>query len=308
MREYLDAILEAHGLGRAGHVTRPADGCNNPIYVIDDRYVVRFDGLFSADETDPEITTRFAGEAWVYETLRKFDLPVPDVLALDDRRTVAPMPYMVMTYVPGRAAIESTALTARQRQAVARDVGQFLARMHNAMSFDQFGKWHQLQDGTHMAAWAEWPTSFLERYVDWSEELGGAASPDLVRDMRALVNAARPAFEQVTRGVIAHRDGHPGNMLQVDGRLSGVVDFEWWMAADPACDFAVDDQWEQFGAGCVDALYEGYTSIRPLTPGHAEKSRVYHLLRDFDDIVTRFAAGDRAASQAAARDLRTKLG
>lgn len=308
MREVLDRIFKAHGLGRVGHVTRPVDGRNNLIYIVDNRLVVRFDGLTSADTTDPELTTRFAGEAWVYRALAGHGLPTPNVLVIDDSREIAPMPYIVMSFLAGRAAIDSPELTARQLQTLAFDVGQFLARMHNVMSFDRFGKWHQLHDGSHWATWARWPAAFFDHYAQWSDELGGAASPDLVRDLRALVDDARPAFEQVTQGVIAHRDGHPGNVLQVGGRLTGVVDFEWWMAADPACDFAVDDQWAALGDGCVGAMYDGYTSIRPLTAGHAAKTRVYNLLRDFDDVVTSYAAGDHAASRAAARKLRAKLG
>lgn len=308
MRDVVDAILAAHGLERANRVSQPANGRNNPIYVIDGRYVIRFDGLSDGDKADPEVTTRFAGEAWVYERLRQRGLPVPEVLALETGRSNAPMPYMLMTCLRGRSAFESRNLTLPERRTIAREVGQFLARMHAETTFGRFGKWHQLYDGSHYVTWAEWPVAFFERYANWSDELGGAADLALVRDMQALVDAARPAFEQVTQGVIAHRDCHPGNVLQADGRLTGVIDFEWWMAADPACDFAVDDQWEQFGAGCVEALYDGYTSLRPLTPGHAEKSRVYNLLRDFDDVVTYFAAGNLEASQAAVRKLRAKLG
>ncbi|NOG48802.1 MAG: phosphotransferase [Chloroflexi bacterium] len=114
MREVLDRIFKAHGLGRAGHVTRPVDGRNNPIYIVDNRLVVRFDGLTSADTTDPELTTRFAGEAWVYRALAGHGLPTPNVLVIDDSREIAPMPYIVMSFLADARRLTARSSTARQ--------------------------------------------------------------------------------------------------------------------------------------------------------------------------------------------------
>lgn len=289
MEKFIGAILAANGYNGAKTILRPSGGINNPIYIVDNALVIRFDGLTGSDE--PEITTRFAAEQWVYARLYTAGLPVPLVITVDYTGQSAP-PYMLLTKIPGRAVILSEELTLPQRQKIAFELGQFLARMHAVANFDSFGKWHQLHDGSHLTRWSQWPIGFFEHYAEWSERLGGAADSGLVRDLRALIHEAEPLFDQVTRGVICHRDCHFENVLQHGGKLTGVVDFEWWMSADPSCDFAVEDQWESIGDGCREAVYRGYTERRQLLPGHQKKVRIYSLLRDFDDVVSHFAKGN----------------
>lgn len=304
MREVLDAILRAHGLPLAETITRPQDGMNNPIYIINEALVIRFDGLTSF--TGAEYDTRFRAEEWVYRQLHEAGLPVPEVLAVDERCTLAPLPYMLMRRLPGEAVIVSPELSLHQRRAVAHDLGQTLARMHNVTTFDRFGRWHQFQDGTAWPRWTDGPLAKFHFYADWIERLG-SADMDAVRDMRALMDEVRPYLEQVTSSVITHRDAHPGNVLQADGRLTGLIDFEWWMAADPASDFAITDQWEAYGEGCEAAIYDGYTAIRPLDAGHHLKARAYTALRHFDEIAEYLDAGDEAHSREAAQGVRNVL-
>lgn len=304
MLEYIDVILMEHGLPPARSVSRPTIGRNNPIFLVDDTLVVRFDGL--TDSTGPEYATRFQAEQWVCHRLEMAGLPVPRIIAVDNSTRIAP-PYMLMSRIPGQAVITSHELTQTQRLDLAFELGHFLARMHDAARFDHFGKWHQLNDGTVLTRFSDWPIGFFERYAAWSDQLGGAADAGIVRDFRQLIIGTQPYFDAVTHGVIAHRDCHFENVIQRDGKLTGVLDFEWWMSADPATDFAVEHQWDFIGAGCRDAVYAGYTALRELSWGHHEKVRVYRLLRDFDDVVTLFAQGKAKESELAQAKVRAGL-
>ncbi len=304
MQQFIDTILSEHGLRPARNISRPANGRNNPIYIIDDTFVVRFDGL--TDSTGPEYSTRFQAEQWVCDRLESAGLPVPRILVVDNSTRIAP-PYMLMSKLPGQSVINSEDLTQAQRLDIAFELGQFLARMHNVTRFDHFGKWHQLNDGTYQTRFSQWPIGFFTQYATWSEQLGGAADAGIIRDLRQLIVGTQPYFDAVTHGVIAHRDCHFENVIQYDGKLTGVLDFEWWMSADPATDFAVEHQWDFVGAGCRDAVYAGYTTLRELSWGHREKVRVYRLLRDFDDVVTLFAQGEVKKSQLAQAKVRAGL-
>jgi aminoglycoside phosphotransferase (APT) family kinase protein len=87
----------------------------------------------------------------------------------------------------------------------------------------------------------------------------------------------QPLFLFDQPGRLVHGDYHFSNLLQQDGHLSGVLDFEWVMSGDVAWDFRIDDQLEIVCPGSRSAFYAGYTSRRPLTDHHAERVAFYKL-------------------------------
>jgi Ser/Thr protein kinase RdoA (MazF antagonist) len=76
---------------------------------------------------------------------------------------------------------------------------------------------------------------------------------------------------------LIHRDAHPGNMLFLDGELSGWLDFEIMVRGPRLFDlcycstslliYGFDDPVKrQAWHGLVRALVEGYDQVSPLTP------------------------------------------
>jgi aminoglycoside phosphotransferase (APT) family kinase protein len=87
----------------------------------------------------------------------------------------------------------------------------------------------------------------------WLEELDGP------RDLIRLVHARRP--RQSRRRVVAHADLGAEHILELDGTLTGVIDWSDAAITDPALDFA--RLYRDFGPGFLAQLLGSYGPVSP---------------------------------------------
>lgn len=192
-------------------------------------------------------------------------VPVPPVLAAGTHRGVG---YTLTAYVAGRDlhASFSAAEGATQRE-LARWFGRALARLHDAFTFDGYGRIAVDGEG-FTAAHQDWPAWF-ESYGVRAVDRLPPAFDDLTDDLRAVLvsPAERPAADPTPR--LFPWDFRPGNTLVADGSVTAVLDWEAPLSAATAlsvakteylvADWYVDDP-DPLGA----AFREGYESVRPL--------------------------------------------
>ncbi|MBI1278843.1 MAG: phosphotransferase [Anaerolineaceae bacterium] len=262
-------IWAAHGLGEVRTVDWAGKGVNNPAFVINDAYVIRFDGLIN------EGVSRFEGEKVAYDLLKQAGIPCPEVIILDDSKTLAPYDYTIMTKVEGTSLLDSwSELTPIQQQAVAQEAGQLLARMHN-ITLSNFGDLY----GTEgvFDSWYAYIMHYFEH--DSQRAVSEGWLVPVIRDrMHTVLEVYRPLFETVTQPRLIHWDYHFGNLMQKDGKITAVLDFEWALGGDPAHDFNRRDEWESECPGSSALVYKGYTSLRPLQPDHETRVALYEML------------------------------
>jgi aminoglycoside phosphotransferase (APT) family kinase protein len=283
--EVLQAICDAHGLGKIEQVTRPEQGNINRCLIINDAYVLRFDVLEWGG------INRYAGEKWAYDLLRETDVPVPQVLALDTRKMLAPYDYLILTKMPGLPISTSAAdLTPEQGRAIGYSAGQHLATLHSH-SLDQFGLLYNIAAGTPNADWPSYVADFF-RYYHGQVQALGILSGDVLARLDTLFSRMQPVFAAVRQGVLIHGDYHFLNLLQQDGKISAVLDFDWASSGDPSWDFRIDHQIEAEVPGSRDAFYAGYTSRRPLPDGHWERVAFYRIILYLDFLEMAAAAQD----------------
>jgi aminoglycoside phosphotransferase (APT) family kinase protein len=108
----------------------------------------------------------------------------------------------------------------------------------------------------------------------------------------AVFAAHKPLFDQVTVPHLVHWDYHFENILQQDGHISGILDFEWALCGDPTLDLRQERQWEETCPGSRDFVYAGYTAHRALAPDHALRVKLYTMLQNLDWAVDQGFAGD----------------
>ena len=268
--EILQAICTAHGLGKIDRLVQPAQGNINLCLLINDAYVLRFDVL------DWGGANRYAGERWAYEMLSGSDVPVSRVLALDTTRHLSPYDYLILTKMPGETVRTSAAaLPPATRYAIGYSAGQHLATLHNHV-FDQFGLLYEILAGTSQPDWAGYVAGHF-RYYQGQVQALGILTADRLGRIEALLARMQPLLAAVQQGVFIHGDYHFRNMLQQDGKLSAVLDFDWASSGDPSWDFRIDDSIESDIPGSREALYAGYTSRRPLLSGHWERVSLYRI-------------------------------
>ncbi len=158
---------------------------------------------------------------------------VPEPVGFDAAGTDAGLPALVMTYVPGRPVIHDLD--------PARLV-EPLTRLHAAPV-------------PALPAFRHWHDPSLARVRAWSSD------PGAWRGMAELVTQPEPA----ARHVFLHRDFHPGNLLWVDGALTGIVDWAFGCSGpEPAdvahtrCNLALVD-----GLAAAERFLDAYARANP---------------------------------------------
>jgi aminoglycoside phosphotransferase (APT) family kinase protein len=273
-------LWDVNHLGRVDTLARSTRGINNPGALVNDALFLRVDGL-----TDWDVS-RFAGEARAYDRLKATGIPVPEIVALDTSHRFIPHDYMIMTKVSGRPVIDCwPALNAVERQRVAYEAGEYLARLHQ-VQFPQYGKMYDLP-AVGFDTWPEVVEDFYRNYRNLGIEKG-ALSPELVAHMDAMMQNMAPALAAVTEKGLIHGDYHFENILQDAGQVTGILDFEWSKVGDGSWDFKVDTQWERECPGSRDVVYAGYQAVRPLDEMHPARSTLYRILMLLDDVVELF--------------------
>ena len=283
----LQRILQAHRLGTLHTISRPARGSINPCFIVNDAYVIRFTTL-----TDKG-GSRFESERIAYDLLRESDVPVPEVVALDLSLKIAPYAYLITTRLPGAPVIDGwPEFTPAQQAHVAHDTGRYLAHIHSH-PFDRFGKLRSLD----FDRWGDYVADFLHRYTQQALQLGGLHAQE-VDQLHAVLQRHQSVLDHVTEGALLHSDYHFENILQHEGVITGVIDFEWAYAGDPLADLVVADQWERTCPGSKAGVMAGYQSVRALRPDADIRLSIYQMLGLVESLVDHKKAGDEAASQA----------
>ncbi|MFN8418208.1 MAG: phosphotransferase [Anaerolineae bacterium] len=280
----LSALCARYDLGTIKMLTQASRGINNRIFIVNNQYAIRFDGLTGIAES------RFAAEKIAYDALTEIGVPVPRVIAVDSSHDFASGDVMIMTRVRGAAVIDTWhLLSAQQQRHLAYQFGQALAQMH-AVTFEKFGRLRKLATNPQ-DRWIDYVISFYEQYMIPSLEQR-LLPADLLERIPAIMTCYRPMLESVTTAHLVHMDAHPENVLQENGELTGIVDFEWALSGEPSSDFQVQDQWAEFCPDSLEVIYEGYLSLRSLPADHDQRVALYWLLRNLDSAVECLLDGD----------------
>jgi aminoglycoside phosphotransferase (APT) family kinase protein len=263
----LQRIWDQHQLGRVETVTQASRGINNPTFLINDQYAIRFDGL------DQSGRSRFYGEALAYAQLRERNIPAPQVIAVDVSKAIVPHDYILMTKVAGSTIMDSwPTLDHAKRQQVTEETGRYLAMLHN-ISFEGYGPLH-LPAEERFSRWDGYLADYLQQFGAM------AVTADILtarqtEKLSSVLAQHRTLFDTVTSARLVHCDFHFENVLQEHGNVTSILDFEWALCGDPMYDFRFEWQWEQACPGSTQALYRGYLAERDLPNDQRLRIRLY---------------------------------
>jgi aminoglycoside phosphotransferase (APT) family kinase protein len=202
---------------------------------------------------------------------------VPEVVHVDAERAVT-----VMTLLPGRPLSEIP-LDGAAEWSVLAEVGALTRTVHETMQ-PSFGYLTtEILDPlpTNRAYMTRQFNVKLAEFLD----LGG--DQNLHASIRAYLSERTDLLDRCDRAVLCHDDLHGGNILvETDGgrwRVTGFVDVENAIAADPLMDLAKTIQYEfRRPAGAFDALIDGYGPLGDDGPERIRLYRVYHALELWD--------------------------
>jgi aminoglycoside phosphotransferase (APT) family kinase protein len=202
---------------------------------------------------------------------------VPKVVHVDAERAV-----MVMTLLPGRPLSEVPLVGAAERSVLA-EVGALTRMVHETVQ-PSFGYLT-----TEILDPLPTNRAYMTRQFDMklAEFLDLGGDQNLHASIRAYLSDRNELFDRCDRAVLCHHDLHAGNILvEPDGghwRVTGFVDVENAIAADPLMDLAKTIQYEfRRPADAFEALIEGYGPLGEDGHERIRLYRVYHALELWD--------------------------
>jgi aminoglycoside phosphotransferase (APT) family kinase protein len=197
-------------------------------------------------------------------------VPVPGVLHHDGE-------VLFVEWLPGTSLVGAGAgtdiasLGDKRVAAVRHQLGAAVAAVHT-LTGDRFGYTGSRSHGdTWPDAFAAMVEDLLADGVDWKVELPVDADA-----VRTAVKAHRELLSTVDRPALLHFDLWDGNVLAVDGRLTGLVDGERYLYGDPLLDFVSPALLRRIEAEPGHPFVRGYESRsgRPVTFDESARRRL----------------------------------
>lgn len=292
-REQLDALLSRHGLGPLIAASPLSGGTVNPMLLVNERLVLRF------NRRDPALP-KLQWEALIYRRLRDdAALPCPDVLALDTGRDLVPFDVLILSYVPGvRADTVWSQLGSTVQEQLSEQLGQLCAAVHG-LEWPLYGELLvALSSAPRAGRWTELVSRKIERAYGRAVTLG-ALPLRLLDGLVTVLNDGDAIFNTASPPTLIHGDLWLSNVIirqsEAGWQVAALLDWEWSIVADAAWEFAAlwsepNDLYPQ-----PDAFMSGYRSRRALTSDLRVRQRLYRLLHLFEAAVN---LTDRQGAQA----------
>jgi len=173
-------------------------------------------------------------EVEVMQRLADVGLPVPTLYAYDSSRELIGSEYFLMSVLSGQPylGVKKT-LSARECDAIESELGS-MNRILNTIEGQGFGYYAQ---ETHRSP--SWPTTFYGLVADVLED-GRARGLTLTVDLDEIdrrVQDALACLSEVTQPCLIHWDLWDGNVFVERGKISGIIDFERALWADPLMEY-----------------------------------------------------------------------
>jgi aminoglycoside phosphotransferase (APT) family kinase protein len=283
-------IWQAHHLGPVSTIEPILSASRNLAYYVNDDFILRVNHI------DPHLR-KFRNEQAALERLAGAELPVPQAVLLDESRSIIPYDLIVLTRLPGASIAESRAsLAPEEVTKLAAASGRALDCLHQ-IEFAQFGDFSDLVKRP-FATWQKFFLDYAEYYLAEANRSGQIDSAQEIA-LNEILLQMEPQLAGVNQGVFVHSDFHYENILQQDGRLTGLLDFEWAHSGDPAADFVSAGERQRVLPESEEAFMEGYLDGMEISNGFWERVKLYRIFLDLEDAVTCRRLGDpEGAAQA----------
>jgi Ser/Thr protein kinase RdoA (MazF antagonist) len=198
-------------------------------------------------------------------------VPVPEILAHDDTRTLLDRDYLLMERLPGQP-LTSAPLTSRQVEGVLEQVGGYLAQMH-ALVADRYGYLGAHRPMSPQSTWADAFTVMWNKLLDDIVACGGYTAEE-AGSLRRLLQVYHPHFDRPVPASLLHMDVWSQNILVDDGgRVTGLVDLDRALWGDAEIEYAVLD----YCGISEPAFWRGYGGTRGTSSSAHIRARFYLL-------------------------------
>lgn len=232
-------------------------------------------------------------EPVVHKLLReKTSLPVPEIILADFGRKVLDRDYLVLEKLPGVPLSEAYSLDVRQMETTFRELGRYLRELHS-ITGDRYG---YLGEHRPMPPQGSWSAAFAimwNRLIDDVVSVGGYSAGEAAA-MRAKLEQNIDAVDRKVKSSLLHMDiWHQNILVDDDGRITGIVDWDRALWGDPEIEYAVLDY-----CGIPNgAFWDGYGKSRH-SDKFAGKRQILYLLYELQKYIVIRKARDHRPAEA----------
>ena len=196
-------------------------------------------------------------------------IPVPEIYFYDGTCEVCDSDYFFMEKIAGDNLDHiKTSLPPETQASVERHIGE-IVREINSFSGTYFG-----YEGNPDLRADTWREAFIKIFDSVLEDgrQKNAVYDYSYEDLRAAVLKHASALEEVTTPCLVHWDAWPANFFVKDGRISGIIDFERALWADPL----MEAQFRHLGGDRITNSIRGYGKTS-FTVAEEQRSQLYTL-------------------------------
>jgi len=218
-------------------------------------------------------------------------IPIAQIYHYEKSRTSVERDFLVMEKLPGRALSEIPTATVQFYDRVLEQVGRMLRQLHRITS-NSYGYL-----GAHrcMEPQPDWPSAFRamwNRLIDDVVSVGGYDEKE-AKMFRWLLDEHFGAFDRPVAASLLHMDIWAQNILvDSQGNVTGIVDWDRALWGDPEIEFAVLD----YCGISEPAFWRGYGRDRDLSPEARLRELFYYLYEVQKYIVIHIARRHNRAS------------
>jgi len=251
-QEVFQQIFIEHTLGVVNSVHELHGGYANPAFLINDKFVVRF----NADENEDRKNC-FLRESTLYSAFAKLNIPAPEAIAIDINKNKVPYYYIINTYIPGDilSSVYASFSEEEQRE-IAFKIGKLLKHIHSLQPQD-------IDDIYDVLDWQKpWKETIVKKFEKTYGEFNEHKNFLSVEDRKLVEQTFSQFKEQISENDIPvgliHNDFHANHIVVQNKEIKGVIDFEWASFGDPLWDLQKLPIFTTDGTFSVKDFLRGY--------------------------------------------------
>jgi aminoglycoside phosphotransferase (APT) family kinase protein len=188
------------------------------------------------------------------ELKRNQALFIPEIYRITSHESIQNKQYAIYEYIEGKSIGQAISEGYKPHEEFVRDVARFLANIHN-YKFDKAGFFDE-----NLIVKEELPPLVSLYKICMGDRAKNRLGKDIVDKINYVVKENEKILSKLDEDIrLVHGDFQGTNILMKDGKLSGVLDWEFAMAGHPLADIGQFFRYEEhFNRDLIEVFEEEY--------------------------------------------------
>ena len=238
-------------------------GSSNHTFFVNQKYVVKIEKKGDWEEN-------MQREPAVLKTVENAAIKTPKLI---ESGTIENLHYRITELLKGNTIDQYSSgknfyeRDLKEKKKLAERMGKTLARVHEAKSFNRFGKITTDQKGVKQVSAENWSQGIIDLQKWWLEKLRQEEFKEAADKAEKILEENSDRLDEVIESRLLHMEFDLRNLLFQEEDVA-VVDWEMAAAGDPLLDLVMTEKrlvWRQNqNQEIKQSLREGYKSVRPV--------------------------------------------